>query len=86
MEFEYDSLKSEANKKKHGINFIQAQVLWKDQKRVVIPAKTIDEKRYILIAKKRMRVWTAIYTMRSHKIRIISVRRARREEVQLYES
>ena len=30
MEFEFDQAKSEANRLKHGIDFVQAQELWKD--------------------------------------------------------
>lgn len=86
MDFEFDKRKSEGNKRKHGIDFVQAQSLWFDPNRVFIAAKTTDEKRYILIAKRKTKFWTAIYTIRNEKIRIISLRRSRKEEVQIYES
>ena len=35
------------NKKKHGIDFIEAQALWDDPDRIEIPAKTIDEERFL---------------------------------------
>lgn len=86
MDFEFDPLKSEGNKRKHGIDFVEAQSLWHDINRVFIEAKADDEKRYILIANRKGKFWTAIYTLRADKIRIISVRRARPEEIEIYES
>lgn len=86
MEFEFDEIKSWANLKKHGIDFIQAQQLWEDPERLEIPAKTSDEPRLIFIGRILDKTWSAIITPRGQKIRIISVRRARKEEVELYES
>ena len=86
MEFEFDEIKSKANLKKHGVDFIQAQQLWEDPDRLEIPAKTTDEPRVILIGKISDKIWSAIFTPRNQKIRLISVRRARKMEVELYES
>jgi uncharacterized protein len=86
MEFEFDDTKSQANLKKHGIDFIQAQQLWDDPDRLEIPAKTTDEPRVIFIGMISGKLWSAIITPRGHRIRIISVRRAREKEVDLYES
>lgn len=86
MEFEYDSSKSDENFKKHGINFESAQELWNDPDCIVIPAKTLDEKRYLLIGKLDDKIWSAIFTIRSKKIRIISVRRSRKNEEKIYKS
>jgi hypothetical protein len=85
MEFEFDPVKSEANKIKHGIDFIDAQKLWDDSDLLEIPARTIDEPRFIVIGKIDKKYWTGIITYRDENIRIISVRRARNEEVVLYE-
>ena len=85
MEFEYDKHKSESNKEKHGIDFIEAQALWKDPDRIDIPARTVDEPRYLLIGKIGDDQWSAVVTYRCEKIRMISVRRSRREEVGIYE-
>ena len=79
-------VKSQTNYKKHGIDFIQAQELWEDPQRLEIPAKTTDEPRVILIGKVQGKRWSAIFTQRGQKTRIISVRRAREKEVVLYES
>jgi hypothetical protein len=86
MEFEFDKQKSRANQAKHGIDFLEAQALWEDVDLLEIPARTEDEPRVILIGKIRDKHWSAIVTLRQGKTRIISVRRARREERELYES
>jgi uncharacterized DUF497 family protein len=86
MDFEFDSGKNEENKRKHGIDFIEAQALWKDPDLVEIPAKTSDEPRSLVIGRIAGKYWSGIITYRGEKIRIISVRRARREEVEIYES
>jgi uncharacterized DUF497 family protein len=86
MDFEFDNRKSELNKKKHGIDFSEAQLLWEDPDRIEIPAKTFDEPRFLLIGKISDKHWSGIITYRGEKIRIISVRRSREEEVEIYES
>ena len=85
MEFEFDRRKSQINKKKHGIDFIEAQALWEDPDRIEIPAKTTDEPRFILIGKISEKHWSSIFTYRGEKIRLISVRRSRIEEIEVYE-
>ena len=86
MDFEFDPKKSFSNKKKHGIDFIEAQELWNDLDILEIPALTTDEGRFLVIGKINDKHWTGIITYRNDKIRIISVRRARNEETELYES
>ena len=86
MEFEFDNRKSQINKKKHGIDFVEAQALWNDPDRIEIPAKTIDEERLLIIGKISDKCWSAIITYRNEKARIISVRRSRKEEIEIYES
>jgi len=86
VEFEFDPAKSDSNKKKHGIDFYEAQTLWDDADYIEIPLKTIDEPRFLVIGRIFEKYWSAIITYRSEKIRIISVRRSRREEVEIYES
>ncbi len=84
--FEYDPEKSAANLAKHGIDFeqAQAQALWLDDARLVLEARTSDERRWLTLGLIGGRVWAAIHTLRGEAIRIISVRRARKEEVELY--
>jgi len=86
MNFEFDLKKSDTNKDKHGITFVEAQEIWNDPDLLEIPAKTTDEPRFLVIGKIDDKHWTGIITYRDDNIRIISVRRARNEEVELYES
>jgi len=86
MEFDFDPGKSEANRKKHGIDFARARALWEDPDLIEIPARTTDEPRFVVVGKIGKRHWSGIVTYRDNKIRIISVRRSRPEEVELYES
>jgi len=84
--FEFDPNKSEANKLKHGIDFYMARKLWIDPKRVEIPARWVDESRFLIIACLEKDIWSAIYTVRNKRIRIISVRKARENEKEIYHS
>lgn len=84
--FEFDPRKSLQNKEKHGIDFIEAQDLWLDPDLLEIPARTEDEPRFIVIGRIRFIHWSGVITYGNHNIRIISVRKSRREEVEIYES
>ena len=85
MPFEFDSSKSASNKKKHGIDFEAAKALWDDPHLLAIEANSSDEPRFLLIGTIEGKHWSAIVTYRGDRIRIISVRRSRKEEVELYE-
>lgn len=86
MEFEFNPIKSQANLEKHGINFIDAQQLWNDPELIGLEANSETEPRFFAIGKIGRKHWTAVYTYRDDAIRIISVRRARKREIQYYES
>ena len=85
MEFEFDPAKGATNQEKHGIDFVRAQELWRDSMRVEVPARTVDEPRWLVIGRIDGRHWSAVVTYRKERIRIISVRRSRDEEVAIYE-
>lgn len=85
MDFEFDPAKSESNKDKHGIDFVEARALWLDEKRLVVPLETTSEEQYIMIAQLRGKCWSAVYTYRNDRLRIISVRRSRDKEKHRYE-
>jgi uncharacterized DUF497 family protein len=53
---------------------------------VEVPARTTDEPRWLLIGTIDEKHWSAIITRRGDNIRLISVRRSRDEEVEIYES
>jgi len=86
MEFEYDLRKSAANKKKHGIDFEEAQIIGDDPDFLEVPLKAEDEEHHMVIGKIGETYWSAIITYRQLNIRIISVRHARKEEMAAYES
>jgi uncharacterized protein len=87
MEFEFDPAKSATNNDKHGIDFVEAQTLWADDRLEVVlsKARMTNEERFLAIGRIKGKHWTAICTLRGDAIRIISVRRARKEEVEYYE-
>ncbi|PKM09812.1 MAG: toxin [Gammaproteobacteria bacterium HGW-Gammaproteobacteria-3] len=84
-DFEYDDDKSSANQEKHGIDFLVAQALWNDPDLLEIRAKSDDEPRFLVIGLIGQKHWSAVVTYRNGKIRLISVRRSRKKEVELYE-
>lgn len=83
--FEFDENKSASNLDKHGIDFIQARLLWDDPDLIEIQANSTDEPRALVIGKIGEKHWSAVITYRGDNIRIISVRRSRKSEVMLYE-
>jgi len=85
MGFEYDRKKSAENKRKHGIDFEEAQALWNDAALIEVPARVTDEPRWVVIGKIEDKHWSAVMTRRGENIRLISVRRSRDEEVAIYE-
>ncbi|MEX0902818.1 MAG: BrnT family toxin [Pseudohongiellaceae bacterium] len=85
-DFEYDDDKSQANLKKHGIDFLDTQALWKDPDLLEIRARSDDELRFLVIGLIDPKHWSAVATYRNGTIRLISVRRSRAREVELYES
>lgn len=85
MEFAFDPRKSKGNKRKHGIDFVEAQALWLDVDRIEIPARTVDEPRTLIIGRIQDQHWSAVVIYREDRIGIIWVRRSRREEVEIDE-
>jgi uncharacterized DUF497 family protein len=83
-EFEFDEDKSKANLAKHGIDFEAAQELWQDPDLLEIQAKVDGESRFLIIGRIGAKHWSAVVTYRDERIRLISVRRARKREVELY--
>jgi uncharacterized DUF497 family protein len=84
--FLFDEAKSRANRDKHGIDFVEAQALWLDPARVSFAARTESEPRSIVVGKIESKHWSAVVTYRGNTVRLISVRRSRIREVQLYGS
>lgn len=83
MKFEFNTKKSSVNAEKHGISFEQAQALW-EQPHVEIPAISEDEARYLLIGSLHGKCYSCVFTYRGQNIRLISARRSRKKEEEIY--
>ena len=72
--FEWDEAKNEANQRKHGVSFEDAQLAFLDGNRVVaqdLSHSTATEKRFYCFGKVEGEVITVRFTFRGRKIRII---------------
>jgi len=85
VEFDFDPIKSQSNKENHGIDFFEAQLLRLDSMLLVVPSRTVDEPRFLVIGKIGSRHWSGVLTYCEGKARIISVRLSRKEELGIYE-
>ena len=85
MVFEFDPEKSHMNRRKHGIDFYEAQALWDDPDLIEIPAQIANEPRFLVIGTIAGNHWSAVITYRGDSLRLISVRRSRKEEIGIYE-
>ncbi len=86
LEFEWDKAKATTNEEKHGIAFVIAARLILDGNYVEIPSDTNSETRFKAIGKTENTILTVVFTRRNARIRIISARRASREERKIYNS
>jgi len=85
VDFEFDPAKSASNLDKHGIDFDAVRAIWQDVMRVEVPARTADEPRWLVVGQIDGKHWSVVVTYRGPRVRIISARRSRKEEVALYE-
>ena len=83
MRFEFDPEKSASNKLKHGIDFVEAQALWKSP-HIELSAKAAAEKRYLVIGTINKQHWSAVITYRGMTIRLISVRKSTAQEIAVH--
>jgi uncharacterized protein len=86
MEFEFDPAKSASNRIKHGIDFVEAQAIWDDRNATTGPGGDTGEVRLLRTGRSGKRIWTACFTLRDGRVRLISVRRARKDEETDYEA
>ena len=82
-EFEWDDIKCEANIAKHGIDFTDAAAIF-DGGIWETPSFKSDEERVMAVGYCEGNLLTVIYTWRGRKRRIISARRAKRNEQRQY--
>ena len=83
MKFEYDPKKSTSNLEKHGLSLEQATLLWSVPS-VEIAARNLDEDRLMIIGKLGDKFYSCIFTVRSGAIRLISARKSRKNEEEIY--
>ena len=93
MEFEWDQNKNISNTKKHGITFDEAQSIFNDSSAIIFEDNRFDygETRFVMIGKMYSEILNknilavVVYTERAEIIRIISARKASKQERKLYE-
>jgi uncharacterized DUF497 family protein len=88
MRFEWDSIKEEANRRKHGLSFDDARELFTsgvDFLEVYDEEHSVDEDRFIAMGPIRTGIIVVIYTEpQDEVIRIVSVRKATKKEIMLF--
>jgi len=88
LRFEWDRRKNAANKRKHGVSFEEAQSVFYDDRAILIDDPDEDEERFVLLGLSsalRTLVVCHCYREEDNLIRIISARKAQREERVEYE-
>ncbi|MBD1858555.1 MULTISPECIES: BrnT family toxin [Leptolyngbya] len=86
MVYQWNRDKAAANLRKHGIDFADAVFVFSDDLAITIPDERFDEERFVTIGVDAFgRVLVVVYTLRDDEIRVISARRATRQERQQYE-
>ena len=86
MEFEWDAKKAEANRRKHGIEFLVAVIVFDDERAITLLDETPTEERYVTFGMDAPgRVLAVSYALRGNTIRIISARKATSRERAQYE-
>ena len=89
LRFEWDPRKAAANVRKHGVTFADAQTVFGDEQARLIddPDHSSDEERFLILglaASLRLLVVAHCYRKAGGVIRIISARRATRDEQRFY--
>lgn len=86
MDFEWDERKRAANLAKHGVDFVRAARIWDNEGILIVPDRRRDyrERRYQAFGFVDGMLLMAAFTWREQRCRIISARRASRDERQAY--
>lgn len=84
--FEWDPAKAQANMRKHRVPFLMACEVFEDTGRLERPEVSHDygEERWIAIGRVERAILFVVFTQRGERIRLISARRAARNEQQRY--
>lgn len=83
--YEWDDAKAQSNLVKHGIDFADAVEALSDERAVTVADDHATEERYVTLGiDPRGRLIAVVYTWRGKSIRVISARKATRNEARLY--
>jgi len=86
MVYQWNREKATANLSKHGVDFADAVSVFSDDLALTIPDERFDEERFVTIGLDGFgRVLVVVYTLRGEAIRIISARKATKQERRQYE-
>jgi len=87
VSFEWDPAKTQANLKKHGVDFADAALTLEDEPALTIPDHAATtEQRFITLAMDPLgRILVIVYAWRDERVRLISARKATRRERKQYE-
>ena len=85
-EFEWDAAKAQANLRKHKVPFLIACESFKDDSRIDRSDSSgeYDEDRWIVLGRVGRTILSVVFTQRGERIRLISTRRANRNEQRIY--
>ncbi|NES19275.1 MAG: BrnT family toxin [Symploca sp. SIO3E6] len=86
MAYQWNRDKAATNLRKHGIDFADAVSVFSDDLAITISDERFDEERFVIIGLDALgRVLVVVYTLRGDEIRLISARKATRQERQQFE-
>jgi uncharacterized protein len=86
VEFEWDEAKRFSNLRKHGVDFVHVLDFdWETAVRFEDTRRQYGEERWLALGRIGARLHTLVYTIRSGRMRVISLRRSKRQEVAVYE-
>ncbi len=86
MVYQWNRDKAATNLRKHGVDFADAVSVFSDDLAITIPDERFDEERFVTIGLDAFgRVLVIVYTLRGDEIRVISARKATRQERRQYE-
>lgn len=88
LQFEWDDKKARTNLAKHAVSFGEATTVFADARSLTIPdpAHSKVEDRFVILGRSHQRrLLVVVYTERGDKVRLISARRASRNERKQYE-
>jgi uncharacterized DUF497 family protein len=87
VDFEWDPDKAASNLSKHGVRFAEATTVFEDEAALTMSDDDPDEERFVALGIGSMgRILVVVYANRGDRIRIISARKATRQERSQYES